>query len=67
MHHELYKHALVSGNENDTVVIKRSIGAPSRVIANSWTDKILEIEKENGGYEQLKDYISGKANTALYL
>ncbi|MCM3672825.1 nitronate monooxygenase family protein [Peribacillus simplex] len=60
--HELYKNALVSGTENDTVVIKRSIGAPARVIANSWTDKILDIEKENGGYEQLKDYISGKAN-----
>jgi len=60
--HELYKNALVSGTENDTVVIKRSIGAPARVIANGWTDKILEIEKENGGYEQLKDYISGKAN-----
>ncbi|KWW11606.1 MULTISPECIES: nitronate monooxygenase family protein [Peribacillus] len=60
--HELYKKALVSGTENDTVVIKRSIGAPARVIANGWTSKILEIEKENGGYEQLKDYISGKAN-----
>lgn len=60
--HEFYKNALVSGTENDTVVIKRSIGAPARVIANNWTDKILEIEKENGGYEQLKDYISGKAN-----
>lgn len=60
--HELYKKALVSGSENDTVVIKRSIGAPARVIANSWTDKILAIEKENGGYEQLKNYISGKAN-----
>lgn len=60
--HELYKNALVSGTENDTVVIKRSIGAPARVIANSWTDKILAIEKENGGYEQLKNYISGKAN-----
>ena len=32
-------------------------------IVNSWTDKILEIEKENSGYEQLKDYISGEANT----
>lgn len=60
--HELYKNALVSGTENDTVVIKRSIGAPARVISNSWTDKILEIEKENGGYERLKHYISGEAN-----
>ncbi|MFJ8244134.1 NAD(P)H-dependent flavin oxidoreductase [Peribacillus asahii] len=60
--HELYKNALVAGTENDTVVIKRSIEAPARAIANNWTDKILEIEKENGGYEQLKDYISGQAN-----
>lgn len=61
--HAAYKEALVNGTENDTVVIKRSIGAPARAIANSWTDKILEIEKHNGGYEELKDYISGKANT----
>ncbi|MDQ0217234.1 nitronate monooxygenase [Peribacillus cavernae] len=60
--HEVYKTALVNGNENDTDVIKRSIGAPARVISNSWTDKILEIEKENGVYEALKDYISGEAN-----
>lgn len=59
---ELYKKRLVEGSENDTVVIKRSIGAPARVIANSWTDTILEIEQANGGYEQLKDYISGQAN-----
>ncbi|MCM3708234.1 MULTISPECIES: NAD(P)H-dependent flavin oxidoreductase [Cytobacillus] len=59
---ELYKNRLVEGTENDTVVIKRTIGAPARVIANPWSDKILEIEKQNGGYEQLKNYISGNAN-----
>jgi NAD(P)H-dependent flavin oxidoreductase YrpB (nitropropane dioxygenase family) len=59
---ELYKNRLVEGTENDTVVIKRTIGAPARVIANSWSEKILEIEKQNGGYEELKDYISGNAN-----
>jgi NADH:quinone reductase (non-electrogenic) len=60
--HEIYKRKLVEGTENDTVIIKRSIGAPARVILNSWAEKILEIEKENGGYEALKDYISGNAN-----
>ncbi|WP_264805377.1 NAD(P)H-dependent flavin oxidoreductase [Cytobacillus sp. NCCP-133] len=59
---ELYKKRLVEGSENDTVVIKRTIGAPARVIANTWTEKILDIEKQNGGYEQLKNYISGNAN-----
>ncbi len=59
---DAYKKALVEGNETDTVVIKRSLGAPARAIANSWTEKILEIEKNNGTYEQLKDFISGLAN-----
>ena len=60
--HEAYKQALVQGNEFDTVIIKRSLGAPARAISGSWTDKILRIEEEGGGYEQLKEYISGSAN-----
>ncbi|MDR7076440.1 enoyl-[acyl-carrier protein] reductase II [Neobacillus niacini] len=59
---ELYKKRLVEGSESSTVVIKRTLGSPARVIANKWTEKILEIEKENGNYEQLKEYISGLAN-----
>ncbi|MBS4212001.1 MULTISPECIES: NAD(P)H-dependent flavin oxidoreductase [Neobacillus] len=59
---DVYKNALIEGTETDTVVIKRSLGAPARAIANTWTDKILEIEKNHGGYEELKDFISGKAN-----
>ncbi|QNF29386.1 NAD(P)H-dependent flavin oxidoreductase [Metabacillus elymi] len=60
--HQVYKQALVECDENDTVVIKKSIGAPARAIANKWTDQILEIEKDSGGYEDLKNYISGVAN-----
>jgi NADH:quinone reductase (non-electrogenic) len=59
---ELYKKSLVEGNESGTVVIKRTLGTPGRALANNWTDKILEIEKNNGGYGQLKDFISGNAN-----
>ncbi|MDF0725343.1 nitronate monooxygenase [Cytobacillus sp. S13-E01] len=58
----VYKEALVNGTENDTVVIKRSIGMPARVIANTWTTKICELEKKDEGYEVLKEYISGIAN-----
>jgi NADH:quinone reductase (non-electrogenic) len=60
--HEVYKETLVRGTENDTVVIKKSLGAPARAIANNWTHKILEIEQQNPSYEALKDYISGNAN-----
>jgi NAD(P)H-dependent flavin oxidoreductase YrpB (nitropropane dioxygenase family) len=59
---EVYKEMLVKGSESDTVVIKRSLGAPARAMANEWTEKILEIEKNGGSYEDLKEYISGEAN-----
>jgi NADH:quinone reductase (non-electrogenic) len=59
---DAYKKRLIEGTENDTVVIKRTLGAPARAIVNSWTNKILELESEKADYEQLKDYISGKAN-----
>jgi NADH:quinone reductase (non-electrogenic) len=59
---ELYKKRLVEGKETDTVVIKRNLGSPARAIANKWTDQILEIEKNGGGYDELKLFISGNAN-----
>ncbi|WP_419888594.1 NAD(P)H-dependent flavin oxidoreductase [Neobacillus niacini] len=59
---DLYKDRLIEGTEANTVVIKRTLGAPARAISNSWTNKILELEKEFGHYEQLKNYISGEAN-----
>ncbi|MCD7033955.1 nitronate monooxygenase family protein [Metabacillus sp. GX 13764] len=60
--HAAYKEALLKSTENDTAVIKRSIGAPARALSGSFTDKILQLEKESAGYDGLKDYISGEAN-----
>lgn len=57
-----YKNAILESGETDTVVIKRSIGAPARALKGSWTQTILSIEKENPTYDALKDYISGEAN-----
>ncbi|WLR53639.1 nitronate monooxygenase [Mesobacillus subterraneus] len=59
---ELYKQRLVEGTENDTTVIKRTLGMPARAIANTLTEKIIEIERQGGGYEDLKEMISGTAN-----
>jgi enoyl-[acyl-carrier protein] reductase II len=59
---ESYKQRLVNGTENDTTVIKRTLGMPARAVANTLTEKILEIEKNGGGYEDLKELISGTAN-----
>ncbi|WP_221931457.1 NAD(P)H-dependent flavin oxidoreductase [Planococcus soli] len=59
---QAYKDQLISSSENDTVIIKRSIGAPARTLRSSWTDKILEIESKTPTYEALKEFISGEAN-----
>ncbi|MBA9085540.1 enoyl-[acyl-carrier protein] reductase II [Fontibacillus solani] len=57
-----YKNALIESSESDTVVIKRSIGAPARVLRSDFTDKVVEIEHHSPTYESLKDYISGEVN-----
>lgn len=60
--HENYKQAILDADENGTTVIKRSIGAPARVLKGPFTEQILEIEQKELGYDSLKDYISGKVN-----
>ena len=57
-----YKEAIIKSSENDTIIIKRSIGAPARALHNSWTERIVKIEQEQPTYEALKEYISGEAN-----
>ncbi|WP_211746265.1 nitronate monooxygenase family protein [Paenibacillus sp. Marseille-Q4541] len=57
-----YKKALIESSESDTVVIKRSIHSPARVLKSEYADKILEIERVSPTYEALKNYISGEAN-----
>lgn len=62
--HKAYKEALIKATESSTTVIKRSIKSPARALTNEWTEKIMELENKNVGYEGLKDYISGEANKA---
>lgn len=57
-----YKEKLLAMSESDTVIIKRSLGAPARAIRNKWTERILELEESHSTYEDLRDYISGEAN-----
>ncbi|MDN4492372.1 NAD(P)H-dependent flavin oxidoreductase [Ureibacillus aquaedulcis] len=57
-----YIKSLLNSTETDTTIIKRSIGAPARVLKSDFTEKILEIENVSPTYEALKEYISGEAN-----
>ena len=59
---EKYKQAIKEAKETDTVVIKRTLGAPGRVLKNDFALNILEREQEGATYEDLKDMIGGKTN-----
>jgi NADH:quinone reductase (non-electrogenic) len=59
---QAYKQALLEGKETDTVIIKKSLGAPGRVIETSFAKQIIQIESETPTYEALKSYISGERN-----
>ncbi len=60
--HDVYKRAIVEGTETDTVIIKRSLGAPGRVLKSEFTEGIIERENTGAGFEDLKESISGIAN-----
>ncbi len=65
--HQAYKDALLAGTEHDTAVIKRTLGAPARVVRTPGSDHILTLEQEGKGYEDLKEFISGARNrTFIY-
>ena len=59
---EKYKQAILHGKETDTVIIKKTIGAPARALKSEYTLEIVEREKAGATYEDLKNIISGKAN-----
>ncbi|CEG26672.1 NAD(P)H-dependent flavin oxidoreductase [Bacillus sp. B-jedd] len=59
---ETYKQKLIDGSESDTVIIKKSLGSPGRVIANEWAGRILELERAGADFDTLRDFINGEAN-----
>ena len=63
--HAAYKQSIIDSSEMDTVVIKKSLGAPGRALHTSHTDRIIGMENTNCTYEELKDYISGERNKAF--
>lgn len=65
--HNAYKQALVAGEETDTVIIKRSIGAPGRVVNSPWAQEILQAETRNLSPDDLWPYVNGERNRSAAL
>lgn len=60
--HPAYKQALVNGEETGTVVIKRSIGAPGRVVDTEWAQEVLKVEEQGLSASDLWPYVNGDRN-----
>jgi NADH:quinone reductase (non-electrogenic) len=59
---EKYKQAILNAKETDTVIIKKTLGAPGRVLKSEHALGIIEREQEGATYEDLKEMVSGEAN-----
>lgn len=60
--HDVYKNAMVTSRETDTVVIKRSIGMPARILRSEWASDILEAEKRGATFEEIIELVKGEVN-----
>lgn len=60
--HDVYKNAMVTSRETDTVVIKRSIGIPARILRSKWAADILEAEKQSATFEEIIELVKGEVN-----
>lgn len=59
---DIYKNAILEAKETDTVIIKKSLRSPGRVLRSDYTEQIIAREKDGATYEDLREVISGKAN-----
>lgn len=59
---EKYKQAILQAKETDTVIIKKTLGAPGRALKSGYAQEIIEREHRGATYEDLKEMVSGSAN-----
>jgi enoyl-[acyl-carrier protein] reductase II len=60
--HPAYKAALAATGPADTVVVKRSLGTPGRVLDGPQARRILAAEAAGAPKEELLRLVSGEAN-----
>lgn len=64
--HTRIKEAIISQTENDTSVILRSLRNSSRVAGNAVARKVLEMEAQGAGIEQIGPVVSGARGRRVY-
>lgn len=64
--HENLKQALMNASEQETVLIMRSIGSTHRVWNNDAAKKCMEIENNNGDFEEVLSVVTGQKARLMY-
>jgi len=59
--HDRVKQALLAAGEGDTVIIERTLRKSRRVLRTAQADKVLAMEQQGAGFEQLKSIVGGDA------
>ena len=57
---------MVEADENNTIVIQRNIGSPSRVALNEVSKEVDRLEQEGATIEQLLPLITGQRAKNVY-
>ena len=60
--HEDFKQKLIECQENDTVLVMKTLMNPSRVLRTPGSEKVLELEAKGATLQELAPYISGRAS-----
>jgi nitronate monooxygenase len=60
--HKGFKNMLVDSDEKETILVMKSLRNPSRVLRTSWSEKIVEMEKQGATLEDLIPLISGNVS-----
>lgn len=60
--HEDFKQKLIDTQENETVLVMKSLMNPSRVLKTPGSEKILELEAKGATLEELAPHISGRTS-----
>jgi nitronate monooxygenase len=64
--HENVKRHIVEADERQTVHIFRSLRNTARVARNGVSEQVVEIERNGGGFEDLRELVSGARGRLVY-
>lgn len=63
--HEKVKRFLAAAGETDTIMVKKSIGKPARVLKTNHAVELAQLEEKGTTFEEIFPYISGESYKEL--